>query len=45
MGITNGTPSVGIGSGAETRSASYLRGSCTRALVFGYTLVQTDGEH
>ena len=44
-GITNGTPSVGIGFGAETRSASYLRSSGTRALVFGYTLVQTDGEH
>ena len=43
----NGAPSVGLGLGgpASARSAGYLRGSGTAALVFGYTLVQGDGAH
>ena len=43
----NGVPWVGIGLGgpAPTRSAAYLRGSGTAELVFGYTLVEGDGDH
>ena len=43
----NGVPSVGIGLGGPTpaRSAAWLRGSGTTELVFGYTLVQGDGDH
>ena len=43
---TGGTPSVGLTlEGTEARSAPYLRGSGTTALVFGYTLTATDGSH
>ena len=44
----DGTPSVGIGlglGGSEARSADYLRGSGTVELVFGYTLIEGDGDH
>ena len=43
----NGVPSVGIGLGGPTpaRSAAWLRGSGTAELVFGYALVQGDGDH
>ena len=41
-----GTPSLGLVLGATAlRSAEYLRGSGTTALVFGYTLVAGDGAH
>ena len=44
--ITGGTPSAGFLLGGTTaRQAPYLRGSGTPHLVFGYTLVATDGEH
>ena len=43
---TNGTPTIGIElGGIEARSAAYLRGSGTAALVFGYTLAPGDGSH
>ena len=43
---TGGTPSIGLDlGGTESRSAPYLRGSGTTALVFGYTLTATDGSH
>ena len=43
---TGGTPSIGLDlGGTESRSATYLRGSGTTALVFGYTLTATDGSH
>ncbi len=43
---TGGTPSVGLTlGGTESRSASYLRGSGTTALVFAYTLTAADGSH
>ena len=41
-----GTPTVGLAlGGTEARSAGYLRGSGTAALVFGYTLADADGAH
>ena len=41
-----GTPTVGLAlGGTEARSATYLRGSGTAALVFGYTLADADGAH
>ena len=41
-----GTPSIGLDlGGTESRSAPYLRGSGTTALVFAYTLTATDGSH
>ena len=41
-----GTPAVEISlGGTATRSATYLRGSGTTALVFGYTLADADGSH
>ena len=43
---TDGTPSVGVSlGGTEARSAAYASGSGTAELVFGYTLVATDGSH
>ena len=43
---TDGTPYVGVLLGGTTaRQAPYLRGGGTPNLVFGYTLVETDGEH
>ena len=46
MDTTDGTPSIGLDlGGTESRSAPYLRGSGTTALVFGYTLTATDGSH
>ena len=43
---TGGTPSIGLDlGGTESRRATYLRGSGTTALVFGYTLTATDGSH
>ena len=43
---TGGTPSVGLTlGGTEARSATYLRGSGTTALVFAYTLTDADGSH
>ena len=43
---TGGTPSIGLDlGGTESRSAPYLRGSGTTALVFAYTLTATDGSH
>ena len=43
---TDGTPSVGLTlGGTESRSASYVRGSGTTALVFGYSLTDADGSH
>ena len=43
----NGVPSVelGLGGPAPARSAAWLRGSGTAELVFGYTLVEGDGDH
>ena len=42
----DGTPTVGLAlGGTEARSAGYLRGSGTAALVFGYTLADADGAH
>ena len=44
MDTTGGTPSIGLDlGGTDSRSAPYLRGSGTTALVFGYTLTATDG--
>ena len=41
-----GTPSVGVSlGGTDARSAAYASGSGTAELVFGYTLVATDGSH
>ena len=44
---TGGTPSVvlQLGGGTEERSATYVRGSGTTALVFSYTLTDADGSH
>ena len=43
---TGGAPSLPVLlSGTATRQALYLRGSGTRQLVFGYTLVDADGTH
>ena len=43
---TGGTPSVGLSlGGTQARSATYLRGSGTTELDFGYTLTTTDGSH
>ena len=43
---TDGTPSVGLNlGGTEDRSATYLRGNGTTALVFSYTLADADGSH
>ena len=43
---TGGTPSIGLDlGGTESRSATYLRGSGTTALVFAYTLTDADGSH
>ena len=43
---TGGTPSIGLDlGGTESRSATYLRGSGTTALVFAYTLTAADGSH
>ena len=43
---TDGTPSVGVLlSGSAARSATYVRGSGSTDLVFGYTLVDADGSH
>ena len=43
---TGGTPTIGISlGGTEAKSASYVRGSGTTALVFSYTLVSGDGSH
>ena len=43
---TDGTPSIGLDlGGTESRRATYLRGSGTTALVFGYTLTDADGTH
>ena len=43
---TGGTPSIGLDlGGTESRRATYLRGSGTTALVFGYTLTDADGSH
>ena len=43
---TDGTPSIGLDlGGTESRRATYLRGSGTTALVFGYTLTDADGSH
>ena len=43
---TGGSPSIGLDlGGTESRSATYLRGSGTTALVFGYTLTAADGSH
>ena len=44
---TNGVPSVGLGLGGleAVRSAAWLRGSGTAELVFGYTLIEGDGDH
>ena len=41
-----GTPSVGLSlGGSVARSAPYVRGSGTTALVFAYTLADADGSH
>ena len=41
-----GTPSVGLSlGGSVARSAPYVRGSKTTALVFAYTLADADGSH
>ena len=43
---TGGTPSVNVLlSGTSTRQATYLRGSGSGQLVFGYTLAAGDGTH
>ncbi len=43
---TGGTPTIGIAlGGTEAKSASYVRGTGTTALVFSYTLVPGDGSH
>ena len=43
---SGGTPSVPVLlSGTAARQATYLRGSGASLLVFGYTLVDGDGEH
>ena len=43
---TGGTPSVTLQLGGTTeKTAGYLRGSGTTALVFGYTLTDDDGTH
>ena len=43
---TGGTPSGPVLlSGTDARQALYVSGSGTGRLVFGYTLVETDGEH
>ena len=43
---TGGTPSVGLSlGGTQARSATYLRGSGTTALVFAYMLTDADGSH
>ena len=43
---TGGTPGIGLDlGGTESRSATYLRGSGTTALVFAYTLTAADGSH
>ena len=43
---TGGTPQLEIRLGGTiTRQAAYLRGSDSQQLVFGYTLVDGDGEH
>ena len=43
---TGGTPSVGLSlGGTEARSATYIRGSGTTALVFAYTLTAADASH
>ncbi len=43
---TGGTPSVEVLlSGTDARQATYLRGSGSGRLVFGYTLANGDGEH
>ncbi len=41
-----GTPSVGLSlGGSASRSAPYVRGTGTTALVFAYTLADADGAH
>ena len=44
VGTAVGVPSIGLRlGGSERRSAAYLRGSGASALVFGYTLTESDG--
>ncbi len=44
VGTAVGMPSIGLRlGGSELRSAAYLRGSGASALVFGYTLTESDG--
>ena len=46
VGTAVGVPSIGLQlGGSELRSAAYLRGSGTSALVFAYTLTEADGSH
>ena len=46
VGTAVGVPSIGLRlGGSELRSAAYLRGSGTSALVFAYTLTEADGSH
>ena len=46
LDTSGGTPSIGIGlGGTAARSATYASGTGTTELVFGYTLVQSDGSH
>ena len=43
---TGGTPTIGISlGGTEAKSAAYVRGTGTTALVFSYTLAPGDGSH
>ena len=45
VNTTAGRPSIGIAlDGTQAREATYLSGSGTEALVFGYTLVKDDGD-
>ena len=41
---SGGTPSVSLRVGSATRSATYLSGSGTRELVFGYTVAASDSD-
>ena len=42
---SSGTPSITLTLGTLEQSASYTRGSGTKALVFAYTLSESDGSH
>ena len=42
--VVEGAPSVALSLGGGERRAVYARGSGSEALVFGYALVETDGE-